>query len=449
LKTITKTITGKLLDGIHNPDGLQSVLQEYSHNKGPLYIALSEATSVMTQRLTITEQQYKEQETKLQELQQLLQETGQKLQSLDKQVTFQGSKLASLQIKVQESTTLLDKVKILTGLGFGLDELTKLQIILVDIKASEGNTPEKAVKHFFNKVNTYQKVAALDSQKQAAETAAKKSKANAEKWQAQAKAAEAKAKARQTSINLTEKLITQGIKENDLPQWEGILAKAGVPPEKLAEALTKFSSFEKLCQDRQEYAWKLETQIGNLTAQVKALSEERQQVTAAIADLKEKALDEIEDISKQTLDIVGLQSQNAKNSMESIRQETVMELESVSKVVLQNMQALLEKSAEYSILERQAASLAEEIAMVRGFTSQDEKYWKQVSREVIRKLLGGMIVWCRVDSTNNARLSPPTNSLSSKLMYYEWSAASLAEVLEWAMTVTYTEAERKMLTGHL
>jgi len=36
MTTITATITAKLLDGINDPDGLQIVLQEYSHSKGPL-----------------------------------------------------------------------------------------------------------------------------------------------------------------------------------------------------------------------------------------------------------------------------------------------------------------------------------------------------------------------------------------------------------------------------
>jgi len=57
-----------------DPSGLSAVLQEYSHNKGPLYSALAQATSVITQKLAVAMQQYGEMETKLEECQQQIQE---------------------------------------------------------------------------------------------------------------------------------------------------------------------------------------------------------------------------------------------------------------------------------------------------------------------------------------------------------------------------------------
>ena len=90
MTTITKRITEKLLEGFNDPDGLQAILQQYSHNKGPLYNALAEATSVMTKKLAAAELQYKEQGAKMEERQQLLQETCQRLHTLDQQVSTQS-----------------------------------------------------------------------------------------------------------------------------------------------------------------------------------------------------------------------------------------------------------------------------------------------------------------------------------------------------------------------
>ena len=47
-------------------------------------------------------------------------------------------------------------------------------------------------------------------------------------WQAESKIAEAKCKARKTSIEFADKLIAQGIKQNDLPHWDRIILKAGI-----------------------------------------------------------------------------------------------------------------------------------------------------------------------------------------------------------------------------
>ena len=360
MTTITETITGKLLDAIQDPVVLQAVLQEYSHNKGPLYSALAQATSVLTHKLTATDQQCKELDINFQERQQQIQEREQKLHSLDQQVAAQSSKLASLEIKVQESATLLDKVKGLTGLGFGPDELGKLHHLLMDntpegvkpqdaislffkfvdayphlvavdgevqkkqqlsasldgrikakqalldqvqtigglglgtkelvklhnlllkIGASQGMEAQESTKMFFAYVGKFQDALALDTHIHQLQTAAATAQAESEHWQAQAKAVEAKTKARKASIDITEKLLAHGVKERDLPHWMHILEKADVSVEELSQGLDQFAALEKLIQNRQQKADKLETSVKSLTAQVNALTDERDQVSAEV-----------------------------------------------------------------------------------------------------------------------------------------------------------------------
>ena len=165
MTTVTQTITEKLLDAIQDPVVLQAVLKEYSHHKGPLYSALAQATSVLTHKLTATAQQCKELDIKLQKRQQQIQEREEKLHSLDQQAAVQSSKVASLEIEVQESTTLLDKIKALAGLGFGPDELGKLHHLLMN-NIPEGVKPQDAISLFFEFVDAYPHLAAVDGEVQ-------------------------------------------------------------------------------------------------------------------------------------------------------------------------------------------------------------------------------------------------------------------------------------------
>ena len=539
MTTITETITGKLLDAIQDPVVLQAVLQEYSHNKGPLYIALAQATSVLTQKLTATALQYKELETKLQERQQQIQEREQKLHGLDQQVASQSSKLASLETKVQESATLLDKVNSLTVLGFGPDELGKLHHLLMD-NIPEGGKPQDAIVLFFKFVDAYPHLATIDGEVQEKEqllasldgkiqakqalldevqtigglglgtkqlaklhnllvksgasqgieaqeitkmffdyagkfqdavaldthihqlqTATATAQAETEHWQAQAKAVEAKTKARKASIDITEKLLAHGVKERDLPHWMHILEKAGVSVEELSQGLDQFAALEKLIQNRQQKADKLETSIKSLTAQVNALADERQEVSASISILKKGALAELEKMSQKTLDNIdhlaaksgeniGLQQQNTTKAIEAVRGNTQAAVEAISKKVLEEMQSFVNQATQYAVLERQAGVLSQELVIARALKSQDLEQWKKLSFHSIREMLNGIILWSRADTDHNPYLLSPPYPLSSKITFYSMKSASLDEVLAWALTGVYSETERKAAThGYL
>jgi hypothetical protein len=298
MRTLTEEIYEALIDGAKEPNGLASVLKEYSHSKGPFYIALAQASNTLTEKLSTISIQKQKAEQLDQQRQQEIKAQEQIMVGLDKSLKTKNKELDALEGKLKQAGNTLDRFKELTGLGFGVEELKKLYTLLVDIKSKEDVTTEGSVKHFFQKIDTYEKMAALELQKTAAEIAIMKSKAETEKWQAQAEAAEAKCKARQTSINITEKWLKQGIKEADLPYWESILDRVGVSPEHLAEDIEKYGSMSKLCQDREEYYRNLEIQVKNLIAQVKGVKEERQQIGGAIKELKDKGLEEIISLTK-------------------------------------------------------------------------------------------------------------------------------------------------------
>jgi hypothetical protein len=478
LKTLTETIKDELLDSVENPAVLPAVLQQYSHSKGPLYIALAQATSVITQKLATMVQQCKEQNTKLQIQQKQLVENEQKLKGLDHQAASQTSDMAALAQKVQKNSVLLQKAESLTGLGLGPSELEKLHHILTDnvpdggtpqgtiaiffkfvdsyshlaemdsaihekeqkldsledkvqaklafvdqaktlsglglgtkdlaklhdllvkLGASQGMPPPDVQKLFFSYVSKFQDAVALDIHIQQLKTASATAQAETEHWQTQAKVAETKTKARKTSIEITEKLMAQGVKEPDLPQWAKIIEKCGLPPEELAHALGQFASLEKLCQQRQERAAGFETSIQTLTAQVKALLDQREQVSAAITAVRDSALAEVEFTSQKTME---------------------------------NLKALMQETENYKKLQQEAAALGDFVSLAKAIREHDSGVWSQTDTATIRVLLSDVMLWCQADLSHDNTLENPTGSLAQKGTFYSWSKISMSEVLQWIL----------------
>jgi hypothetical protein len=397
--TITETITGKLLDGVNDPHGLQSVLQEYNHSKGPLYIALAEATSIMTQKLTTSVQKYQEQEIKLQQQHQLLQVTEKKLQDIDLKAATESTRLDSLEGKVQEKKTLVDEIKTVSGLGLGIKELVKFHDLLVKIGALQGISPAEINKLFFNYVSKFQDAAALETQIQQLTITAATCKAKVEHRQAEMKAAEMKTKVRKSSIETTEKILAHDVKELDLPHWAHILEKAKISAEGLSQELDQVGSLEKLIQDRQQKADRLETLIKSLDAQVQALNDEREEVSDAIVAVRDRALAEVEAMSQKARE---------------------------------NLNALMLESENYKKLQEEAAALGNIVTLAKAIRGNDPDIWSQIGVDAVRTLLSDMLLWCKADPSHNLDLETPTGSFANKLAFNSLYKITLLEVLTWA-----------------
>jgi len=169
-------------------------------------------------------------------------------------------------------------------------------------------------------------------------------------------------------VDFAETFIAAGIKQNDIPHWERIITKAGVKPEKLASALEQFGSLEKVCQHRQEGAQKQGTAINKLNSQIKALTQERQQISDLIGILRKEALAELVKMSEGTLENIDGQAiksaesiswhqQSSAKAIESVKQKTEAAVNAISTKVLENLQLLMNKSAQYASFEHEAEIL--------------------------------------------------------------------------------------------
>ncbi len=412
--TITNVIYQKLLDATGDPGGLQAVFNEYNHSKGPFYIALAQATASLSGRLAALSSKCKELEKEYTLRQEKIKQLVQGLSHQEEVMGAQTKELTALDKVLDQKRKLLDQVKALSGLGFGCDDLSLLHSLLGQLASEHGSKPGETSALFFNQMSHYESIASLELEEKRATMAAKKAQAEVEYWQAQAKTAEAKAKSRKVAIDCADKLLSQGVKQDDLPHWSLILEKVGVPPENLVKGLGQFASLEKICQDRQQQKAKLEEQIKRLESQVNALNEERQKVSATIGAVKDTALVAIEETAKKTLENLGL----------------------------------LQKTTEqYLILGKQASVLEAELALARALRSTDPELWKGVPRQEIRDFLAGIIVWSQLDVKNNPFLPSPPQSVSSSVYSYSKWSIQLKDALYWSLSGLLTEEERNVLAG--
>ncbi len=454
MTTLTETIYEKLMGAVDDPVALEKVFHESAGSKGPFYIALAKATTSLQERFNEITQKCNNTAKVCLDKQQQIKAADQNLTVINQSIDVKSKEILSLDGKIADNKSLLDGAKMIAELGFGTTHLSQLNQLLSKMASSQGVKPTEATALFFKQVGHYQDLFSLELEVKGAQVASSKAKADFQRWQAEAATAEAKCKARKTSIDLADKLIAQGVKETDLPHWESIISQAGLKVEKLANDLQQFGSLEKLIQHRQKEEQKLNIKISELSAQVKTLTNERLQVSTSIDIVKKEALTQIQCMSKQTLDNMDnlaaksqenilSQQQNASKAIEAIGQKNQAEVEVISKKILEDMQSLMNGASQYAILEREAGELSQELIVARALKSQNPEHWKKLSFHSIREMLNGIMLWSHAGVDNNPGLSSPPAPLASKISFYSHKSASLDEVVAWAVTGVYSDAERE------
>jgi hypothetical protein len=458
--TQTEEIYENLMAAAGDPVATEKVFHEYGGSKGPFYIALAKATTIQQERFKDISQKCEDTDKSYQEKQQQIKNADQQLTGINQSIDGKTKEITLLDTKIGEKQILLDEVKMIAGLGFGTKQLVQLREMLSKMAASQGVKPAEAAAIFFNQIGNYHDLISLELEVKGAQVAAEKAKADKEFWQAAAKTAEAKSKARKTAIDFTDKFIAQGVRQNDLPHWDRIIKKAGVKPEKLANALEQHGSLEKFYQHRQEEVKTLVIKIIGLTNEVKTLAGERQQISDSIGILRKEALAELVKMSQKTLDnmdnlaiksgeSISSQQQKAAEAIETVRQSTQTAVESISKKVLEEIQSLVSQAAQNAVYERQAGVLSQELIVARALKSQYPEYWKKVPFNSVREMLNGIVLWSRAGGDHNPALLKPSYPLSSKISSYSYytNSASLNEVLEWAVANICSDNERIAATN--
>jgi len=452
--TLTEEIYEKLMAAADDPVATEKVFQECGGSKGPFYLALAKATTSKKEHLKEITNKCTDADKAFQEKQQQTKDEDQKLTDINESIEAKTKNMEVLDLKIVEKQTLLDEVQTIAALGFGTKQLSQLRETLSKMAASQGVKPAEVALLFFNQLSNYQDLISLELEVKGAQVATEKAKADVEFWQTQAKNAEAKSKARKIAVDFAESLIAAGVKQNDIPHWDRIIKKAGVKPEKLANALEQYGSLEKHYQHRLEEEQKLGIKIKELTGQVKTLMDEKQRVSDSISILRKQAVTEMVNISQKALgtmdnlavkteESINLQRKKAGEAIEAVQQNNQAAFEAISNKALENMQLVVNEAARYADLEYQAGILASELVIVRALKTQNHEYWGKMPFHSVREMLEGVIIWTNDGSDHNPALMKPAYPLSSKISFYGNRSASAGEVLQWVVSNIYSDEERK------
>ena len=203
--------------------------------------------------------------------------------------------------------------------------------------------------------------------------------------------------------------MNEGVKERDFRQWAKILGTAGVAPEALARALTKYTTLEDLHDAKRRQATKLGKQTRQANAALSALQDEQAEVKAGIAAVRDGAL---------------------------------REMEQTGCVARQQVHEVLAAARRYAELEQQAEILKEELFLARTFRSRDPEEWSQVPRWGIQRMVMGATIWAKTHEPD-LLVGPPSTVHFMGGNVMPWLKIGLADVLLWAFSGLVTEEERE------
>ncbi|NQT72454.1 MAG: hypothetical protein HQ553_06745, partial [Chloroflexi bacterium] len=155
----TDSITGLLLDAAgQDPARIEEVFKAHSHSKGPLYIGLARATESLKERFHALSEDFKKAKADHRKLQEQSTSSIKELDSLRKSEKRCAEDVAILDKKLKHKKVLLDHAEALSGLGFDIEQLTKLRNLLSQIAASEGVKSQEAIALFFDEVDLFENI---------------------------------------------------------------------------------------------------------------------------------------------------------------------------------------------------------------------------------------------------------------------------------------------------
>lgn len=360
--SLKELIAQDLLDAAGDPVALQQALDRHKTSKGPLYAALGEVTAHLEQQLRGLGGEVASAQAEVAQLDEHVREQTEKLHGLGLEHRDQQQRIAANEARLAEQDQLLARARGLEGRGFGDGELALLHERLAAIAASSGAQPQEAVAQFFELVGRYEHIVTDDVEAVRAQTRAAKAKAEAERWEAEARQREASTKARSAIIDVVEHLLRHGVKQVDVPRWSKILEKAGETPDHLAKELERCGSLEALRQSRSKAVTRLQDQIAEATDRLKVLKAEQARTRAAIAVTRDAAVGEMEQVAQKALG---------------------------------HLEELLRATMRYGILQREAATLEDELETARALKVMTPEAWTGLPRALVQRLLLGLIYRAR------------------------------------------------------
>jgi len=419
--TLKQTITEELLDSVADPGELEEVIRKYSKSKGPFYAALGQATTTLLSKLRNVREETDAAEERQATLDQEVEKLVGQIVAIEQRIEERHPMVQKADDALKIVRPLLEQAETLKKAGLGEKELLSLHQLLAQVAANQGLQPQEGVTQFFETVASYEQVVSLDLEAKRAEVRAEEARSKARRWEAEARSRESRTIARASTIDLLEKLLSQGVRAQDLPHWQLVLNNAGVSAEELSGSLDKYGSLEAFTSQKRKQAKELTEQNDKLEIQVEALTRQRDNAKTAVEAVRDLAVMQVkaagEELAREMLEA----GQLAKELIEG----TVL------------------SSANYANKRNEDAALRENIQVAEILRSADPEQWQALPRDTIQRLLVGISFWAKAEG-RNPRLSPP-GAISARTLISPYCQITVSDALIWAMSGIFTEEERQAL----
>jgi len=431
--SLTEQIYAELVDELETGLDWTAFIAKYNASKGPLYNAIARFLHDMERKV----QEFNEVQGKLDAAGLQLDQAGLTLDQLDRRIKEAESSLVpleekkgtlnegieNLESKLTEKSELLEHAGELAKLGFNTDRLKQLQDALREIGAKQGLKGKEAISKFFDDLKDYEAVLEAESLLIGLQPQIETKKLEAKKWQAKEETLRRKHDDRTEAIDATQALLKRGVKAEQIVSWNGIVSKLG-GPEELQDKLGQYKSMSELLATKKTEIEDCDKKVTELSAQVKALNEQKLEIEAAIKSLSTSGVKKITEVSDK-----------AVTGLKSLSTSEVKEITKVSGKAITGLKSLLAEirveTARLANLEAKAGKLEKELMYARYLTTGDQAVLKTFPKEVVIAFLDRASVYCELNQLNPMVRVPDgfSRKYSSISSYTE---LGLLDLIAWA-----------------
>ena len=436
-KTLTDEIYAELVDGLKTGLDWTAFIAKYSASKGPLYNAIGRFLNDMETEVIATNEKLSLVQRELDGVGLKLDAAGLKLDSLDQRIKEAESSLAplenkrnalneqikTLETKLAEKSELAGHLVELGKLGVDIERLRQLRDTLTEIGAKHGRKGKEAVDKFFDDLQDYDTKVGFEREVQRLETITGIKKLEAEKWQAGADSLARRHKDLSEAITAVQSLIKQGVNIEQIVSWNGIISKLG-GPEKLQDKLGQYKSMAEIINAKEAKIEDCSKKVTELSAQIKALNEQKVEIEGAIKSLSTSGVKKITEVSDK-----------AVTGIKSLSTSGLKEVTKVSDKAIAEIKALLAEirveTKRLSDLKAEAGKLEKELRYARYFTTGDQAVLKGLPKELVLIFLERAAIYCKLNELNPVVKMP--DGIRNKFpLFYGTSEVTLLEIIAWA-----------------
>ncbi len=338
-ESLTNKIYQELVDGLKTGLDWPHFLAEYGASKGPLYNAVGRFFNDLEPKVRVLNEvqtQLDQAGLKLNQLNQEISETDKAVQTKNHDLALleeKGNTLKKqtevLESKLDQKSAPLKRLQELEKLGFGEERLKVLTTTLAQMGTKRGLKRDEAVNTFFAELKDYDAKTGFEQEIQRLETIIRTKTLEAEKWQAEADSLSRRHKDLSEAITAVQSLTKHGVKVEQVVSWNSIVSKVGGPDE-FQDKLEQYRSMSQLLAAKKSEIEDCDKNLIELSAQIKALNEQKAEIEGAIKSLSSSGVKEITKVSDKAITVLKSLSNSGVKEITKVSDKAVTGLKSLS-----------------------------------------------------------------------------------------------------------------------